>query len=358
MTKTGKECRPNIRIKNSSRQNGWDLLPRLIYLVLLLPFFLWGFFALWWGSWPVWVCMTIGGVYAVCHFAALVFAPRSRVLLFCALAFLIPLTSFFLMQPSHDRNWQPDVAKMPYAEMEGDKIVVHHVRNCDYKTETDFTPRFETRTYDLSKLRSVDVMLTDWGLKYIAHTMVSFGFEGDRYLCFSVETRKETGEIYSAVKGFFRQYEVIVIAADERDLVRLRTNFRAGEDVYLYRMRVQSLKNLRDFLKGYINRINELHEHPEWYNALTQNCMTSVFRLAGKYAGESRGKWHWSIIVNGFADRHAYENGRIDTALPFDELKQASRINDRARKADNSPEFSTIIRQGLPGMDWMPGKGE
>jgi hypothetical protein len=356
--KTGKECKPNKRVINSSHQNGSEWLPRLIYMILLFPFLLWGFFALWWGSWPQWVCLTIGGIYAFSHFAVILFAPRPRILLLCLLVFLIPLSSFFLMQPSNDRNWQPDVASVPYAEINGDKLILHNVRNCDYVTETDFVPRFETRVYDLSKLRSVDVMLTDWGLKYIAHTMVSFGFEGDQYLCFSIETRKETGETYSALKGFFRQYELMVIAGDERDLVRLRTNFRTGEDVYLYRFRAVSLKNIRDLLLGYINRINQLHENPEWYNALTQNCMTSVFRLAGKYAGEGRGKWHWSIIVNGFADRHAYENGRLDTSLPFDQFKQASRINDKARTADNSPDFSKIIRQGIPGMDYMPGKGE
>ena len=194
MMETGMECKPNRRVKNLSRNQGRDWLPRLIYLVLLLPFFLWGFFALWWGSWPHWVCLTAGILYAIFHFAAILIGPRRRIFLLCVLAFLFPLAAFFLMQPSNDRNWQPDVAEMPYAEITGDRIVLHNVRNCDYKTEMDFTPHFETRTYDLSKLRSVDLMLTDWGLKYIAHTMVSFGFEGDQYLCFSIETRKEAGE--------------------------------------------------------------------------------------------------------------------------------------------------------------------
>ena len=351
-------CMDNRRLTNTDRKNSREWLFRLLYAALFLPFFAWGILALWWGSWPYWICVAIGGMYAFFHLAVILVAPRRRILLLCFLVFLIPLASFFLMQPSNDRNWQADAAAIPFAEIEGDRIVLHNVRNCDYVTETDFSSRFETRTYDLSKLRSVDLMLTDWGLKYIAHTMVSFGFEDDQYLCFSIETRKEKGEAYSALKGFFRQYELMYIAGDERDLVRLRTNFRIGEDVYLYRLRVVSLKNVRDFLMGYLNRINQLHENPEWYNALSQNCMTSAFRLARQHAAPGRGKWHWSIILNGFADRHAYENGAIDTSLPFDELKQVSRINDRAQKADNSPDFSTIIRQGIPGMDHMPGKGE
>jgi hypothetical protein len=356
--KTGNKNAADQNKKQSFSQQKDRWIARLLYLVLLLPFFLWGFFALWWGSWPPSVCLAIAVIYACSHFAVILIAPLRRILPLCFAAFLIPLASFFLMQPSDDRNWQPDVAKMPYAEIEGDRIVVHNVRNCDYKTEMDFIPRFESRTYDLTKLRSVDVMLTDWGLKYIAHTMVSFGFEGDNYLCFSIETRKEIGESYSAIKGFFRQYELIYIAGDEQDLVRLRTNFRKGENVYLYRLRATSLTKVRNFFMGYIQRINHLHENPEWYNALTQNCMTSAFRLARAQGGPGRGKWHWSIILNGFADRHAYEVGTIDKSLPFEEFKRKSLINDRALSADDSSDFSKLIRQGIPGMGYMPEKGD
>ena len=173
---------------------------------------------------------------------------------------------------------------MPFANIKGNHITVHNVRNCDYTSETDYTPKYETRTYDLSRLQSVDIMLTDWGLKYIAHTMVSFGFEGGGYLCFSIETRKENGETYSAIKGFFRQYELIYIAGDERDLIRLRTNFREGEDVYLYRLKVASVDNAKKTFLEYLNRVNQLKEHPQWYNALTENCMTGAFRLARKHS--------------------------------------------------------------------------
>ena len=356
--KTGDQCKMNRRVK--SKPNGFisEMLLRLLFMVLLFPFFLWGFFAFWWGSWPHWVCVTLAVLYSFLNIAVIFIASRQWILLLCFLVFLIPLASFFLMQPSNDRNWQPDAVSIPHAEINGDTLILHNVRNCDYKTETDFVPHFETRTYDLSKLRSVDWMLVDWGLKYVAHSMVSLGFEGDNYLCFSVEMRKEVGEDYSAVRGFFRQYELLYIVGDERDLIRLRTNFRKGEDVYLYRIQNLSQKNIRNFLMGFVDRFNQLYENPEWYNALTQNCMTSWFRFARKSAAPGRGKWHWSIIVNGFADRHAYENGGIDNSLPFYELKRVSRVNDRAIAADNSPDFSKLIRQGMPGMDDVPGKGE
>ena len=167
--------------------------------------FLWGILALWWGSWPRWICLSILLFYVIFHITAIFFSEIRFVIIFCSLTFLIPLTSFFIMQPSNNRNWQPDVARMPHADINGDKITLYDVRNCDYVTETEFVPHYETRTYDLSKLKSIDIMLVDWGLKYIAHTMVSFGFERGKYLCFSIETRKERGEAYSAVKGFFRQ---------------------------------------------------------------------------------------------------------------------------------------------------------
>lgn len=334
-----------------------EFLIHLIRLILLFPFFLWGFFSLWWCSFDQWICLVLSIIYTFSHFAVFILAPRRKILPVCLLLFLFPLILFFLVQPSNDKNWQPDVASTPFAEIDGDKIVLHNFRNCDYITETEYTPRFETRTYELSKLRSIDLILTDWGLKYVAHTMISFGFEGDEYLCFSVEARKEMGESYSAVKGFFRQYELIYIAGDERDLVRLRAAFRKGEDVYLYRLRAASIEKVREFLLSFLRRINFLREDPEWYNALTQNCMTSIFKIAWANSAPEKRQFHWSTILNGFADRHAYESGTIDTTLPFDALKRRSRINEQALAAGNRTDFSREIRRGLPGMTWKIGKG-
>lgn len=331
---------------------------RFMRAIVLLPFFLWGFFSLWWGGYAQWVGVISSVAYAVFLWGMIIKAPVGRILLSGFVLFLFPLALFFLAQPSNQRNWQPDVARTPFAVINGDAVILHNVRNFEYRTGSAYTPRFETRTYDLSRLRSVDLILTDWGLTYIAHTMVSFGFEGGEYLCFSIETRKETGESYSALKGFFRQYELIYIAGDERDLIRLRTNFRNGEDVYLYRLRAASIQKVREFLLAYLHRINALHEHPQWYNALTQNCMTSAFRLARANSPPARSRLHWSTILNGLADRHAYHNGTIDTSLPFDELKRLSRVNDSALAASGVVDFSEQIRAGLPGMDWIIGKGE
>jgi hypothetical protein len=206
--------------------------------------------------------------------------------------------------------------------------------------------RLEDRALDLATLRSLDLFLIYWGSPLIAHTILSWGFEGDQYLAISIETRKEKGEEYSALRGFFRQYELVFVVADERDVVRLRTNVR-GEDVYVYRLDV-SPADARRFLRRYLQEVNELRERPQWYNALTENCTTAIQRLAG--ADARRSWWSWKLFLNGYLDELAYDIGAIDRALPFPDLKAKSHINERAKAAHDDPRFSVRIRDGLPRM--------
>jgi len=329
---------------------------RLPGLLLLAPFGAWGVCALAYGSWPKPACVALAALYGAAHLAVILFAPLRRVAPGCAAAFLLPLAAFHLMQPSNDRAWQPDVARLPYAVVSGDQVTVHHVRNCLYHSETNFVVRYETRRYDLAKLRSADIFLVDWGLHKVAHAMISFGFDDGQYLCFSIETRKEAGEGYSAFRGLFRQYEVIFVAGDERDLVGLRTNYRSGETARLYRMVKAPPAAVRGAFVDYLERINGLARRPEWYNAMTENCMVGFFQIARHHAVKGRGRWHWSVLLNGYADRRAYETGALDTTLPFDELRARSIVNDRARAAGRSPTFSAQIREGLPGIDPAPQK--
>jgi hypothetical protein len=261
-------------------------------------------------------------------------------------AFVLVLAWWFSLQPSNERNWQPDLAVLPYATTNGSEITLHNIRNCDYRTETDFDVRYYDKTFDLDKLQSADLYMVYWGSPHMAHTMMSFGFEGDAYVCFSIETRKEKGEGYSAVKGLFRQFELIYVAADERDVVRLRTNYRKGEDVYLFRLRGSREQVQKAFL-DYVRRVNELHKRPEWYSALTHNCTTSI---RSQRAAADRAPWDWRMLVNGHGDELLYERGAIATNLPLAELKQRCHINERARKADQATDFSRQIRQGVPGI--------
>lgn len=259
----------------------------------------------------------------------------------------VVLTWWLLIPPSNARRWQPDVAVLPWAEIRGDLVTIHDIRNCDYRSETDYTVRHYDRTFHLSKLRSVDLSLVYWGSPMIAHTMLSFGFGDGGVVCFSVETRKEVGEAYSTVKGFFRQYELTYVVADERDLIRLRTNYR-GERVYLYRLNASRDLARRVFL-DYLRRVNSLKERPEWYNALTSNCTTNIRSHVAPFNPGAR--LDWRILVNGYVDEMLYERGAVDTTVPFAELKRKSLINGRARLADDAANFSQLVRVGLPGKE-------
>ena len=250
------------------------------------------------------------------------------------------------LKPSNNRAWQPDVAQTAWAEINGDDVTVHNVRNCDYRTETDFTTHWETRTVRLSQITGMDLAIMYWGSPWMAHPIVSFRFPDALPLCFSIETRKTIGQEYSAVRGLYRQYTLIYIVADERDSIRVRSNYRHGEDVYLYRTMASPAQARVRFLE-YVNTINMLHDHPRWYNAITTNCTTNI---RTQRPMSQRAPWDWRMLVNGKADEMLYERHAIATGgLPFSELKQRSLINKRARSADKDPDFSRLIREELPG---------
>ena len=261
------------------------------------------------------------------------------------LAFALVLVWWLNLKPSNDRNWQKDVALLPYADIEGNKVTLHNIRNCDYRTETDFDVGYYDKILDLDDLRSADLYMVYWGSPWMAHTMVSFGFAGGEHVCFSIETRKEKGEKYSASKGLFRQFELIYIVADERDLVRLRTNYRQGEEVYLYRLR-SSKERIRASFLDYLRRVNSLRMRPEWYNAITQNCTTSI---RAQRAATARAPWDWRMLANGYGNELLYERGVLNTNVGLAELKQLALINERAKAADKAGDFSIQIRRGVPG---------
>jgi len=262
-------------------------------------------------------------------------------------AFVLLVAWWSRIEPSNDRDWKPEVAVLPYATIEGDLITLHNVRNFDYRTETDFTPRYYDKTYDLRQLDSVDLIASYWAGPAIAHIFLSFGFAGKDYLAISIERRDERGEDYSTIKGLFKQYELFYNVSDERDVIRVRTNYRRDppEDVYLYRS-YGPLENGRRLFLEYMHKINALKERPEFYDTLTTNCTTVIWlntRVNPRHVPFS-----WKILLSGYLPEYLYEMGRLDPSLPFAELKQQSRINDRAKAADQDPAFSQRIRTGLP----------
>jgi hypothetical protein len=253
-------------------------------------------------------------------------------------------TWWLTLSPTNDSDWQPDVAKEAWADIQGDEVTLHNVRNCDYRTQTDYTPHWETRTVRLSQITGIDLAIDYWGSPWIAHPIASFQFADAPPLCFSIEIRKKLGQTYSTIGGLYRQFELIYIVADERDVIRVRTNYR-NEDIYLYRLTVSPAQARERFLE-YIHSLNALRNKPRWYNAITTNCTTSI---RTQHPANERVPWDWRILLNGKGDELLYERHVIVTSgLPFAELKTRSLIDTRARAANDSPDFSKLIREGLP----------
>jgi hypothetical protein len=319
-----------------------------ICVVVVILMTAWGALAIWYSDLPGdYVRGGLAGLFVLATLLAFVFLPgRLRTLAGFLVVFAGIVAWWLTIPASNDRNWQRDVAVLPYATVKGEQVTIHNIRNLNYRSETDFDVRYYDKTFDLNRLDEVDLIAVYWMGDAIAHVMVSFGFQEKDFVTFSIETRKEKGEDYSTLKGFFKQYELIFIAGDERDLIRVRTDFRKPtEDVYIYRTRMPP-ENARKFFMEYVRQINSMKESPEWYNTLTTNCTTDVVRLIRAYGGKAT--YNWKVLLSGYAPLYAYEQGGLDTRIPFEELRKLSYVNPKAVALGDDPEFSSKLREGLP----------
>jgi hypothetical protein len=262
----------------------------------------------------------------------------------CVACFGLVLAWWLNLRPSNQREWRADVAQTASIQIDGDRVTIHNLRNCNYRSETEYTDCWHDRTVDLSQIRGVDLFFVNWGSPYIGHPIISFAFGNGEHIAFSIEARYRAGQSYSAVLGFFRQYELIFLVADERDVVRLRTNYRKDEEVYFYPTRAQP-QIARAMFLTYVAYVNKLSEQPEWYNAVTRNCTTTIDKLIAANLSDPQ-PWSIQLLVNGKLDELLYKRGRLVTGgLPFSELKEHAHINATARAADQSPDFSALIRR-------------
>jgi len=262
-----------------------------------------------------------------------------------ALAAVIPLAlvgACLSIRPSNDRAWSPDQAVLPYAEIDGHVARVHNIRNNRYESPHRYAVRYYDRTFDLDSLESAWFVVEPFsGVPGPAHTFVSFGFAGGEYVAVSVEIRKERGEEFSPLKGLLRQYELMYVVADERDVVKLRSNYRQ-DDVYVYPVRADRAKVRRMFVEM-LGRASRLRERPEFYNTLTNTCTTNIVRHVNAIAPR-RVPLSYKVLLPAYADRLAYDIGLLDTTLPFEQARRRYRINDRALRYADSPDFSRLIR--------------
>jgi hypothetical protein len=287
-------------------------------------------------------------LYAVAAVIAIWKLPPRHAAGLLALAFAVVVTWWLSLEPTNNGPWIPNNERTAWAEVAGDSVTIHNLRNCDYRAENDYSDCWHDRVVHLSRLRAADFTLTTWGSKYIGHPIVSFDFGEDGHVAFSLEVRYRPGQEYSAILGFFRQSPLILVAADERDVLRLRTNYRKGEEVYLYRTTLPA-DVVKPIFFTYVSYLNRLHEHPEWYNAVTKNCTTGLNRQIDADLPDPR-PWDFQLLFNGTIDDMLYSRGRLVTGgLPFPALKAQAHINEAAKAADADPNFAARIRAGRVG---------
>jgi len=263
--------------------------------------------------------------------------------------FFVVLFQWVSISPSNDREWQTDVTVLPYATVDGERITMHNIRNFEYTSESTYTPAYYDKEFNLNDLTSVDLIAAYWMGPAIAHTIISFGFKDRDYISISIEARKEIGEEYSALKGFFRQYELIYVVANERDIVKLRTNYRKNptEDVYLYRFQNDpELKtNAKKFFLEYVQKINALRHKPEFYNTATTNCTGNIWLHAQVLPNSI--PFSWKVQFSGYLPEYLYEHNKFNSNISFSELQKRSYINPLAQEVGPRDDFSKRIRRNL-----------
>jgi len=293
------------------------------------------------------LCLAFGVASAVALVASLWPAWRRRGLVTYGILLGAVLVAWSTLKPTNLKDWAPEVARISHATIDGSRITLHDIRNFDYRSETDFTPAYYDRTFDLQQLSGVDLIASYWMGPKIAHIFLSFEFNGREHVAVSIEARRARGEPYSSLQGFFRRFELIYVVADERDVIRLRTNYRRDppEQVYLYRLR-GTLGDARRLFLAYVAEINSLYEKPQFYNSLTTNCVGSIWTLSR--VNPDHLPYSWKILLSGYVPELLYDSKRVDTSVPFAELQRRAHINTRAQAADADPDFSQRIRAAPP----------
>jgi hypothetical protein len=327
-----------------ARSVGW-LIAIVGFLVRAL-LITWATLAIYYSNLPwAWARLGLAAAFAVFAVWALWFSRQRRSMSAVAAVLFLCVVGWWLAIPhSHDRNWRPEVAVMPRAIIDGDRVRLTGVRNFDYRLRNEFTVRYEEREVRLSHLKSIDFYISYFTEGPVGHTFLSFIFDDAPPLTISIETRPEVGEGFAPVASLFKQFELIYVVGSERDLVGVRTNHR-GEPTYLYRLN-SSADDARRLLLVYLERINQLADHPEFYNLLTNSCTINIIRYAN--AAGRQGRFDIRHLLNGLIDSYLYHSGRVNADLPFDELRRRSLINQAAQAADGAPDFPERIRVALP----------
>lgn len=316
-------------------------------LMLLGLVWIWALLALFIsGPGPGWTKISLSFLFAtLLPIAFLLGRSFIKGLILCLVILATHITWWQSLQPTNDKDWAADVARISHGTLNQNKLTMYNVRNFSYIGDSILHERWETRDYDLDRLQGLDLFLSYWASDHIAHTILSWDFGDDQHLAISIETRKDRSQEYSAIKGFFKQFELSYVAADEKDIIRLRSNFRE-ERVYVYQLNVPG-ERARTLLESYLEEMNRLVEEPEFYNALTRNCTTTIHLHTNATAPDAPTPLEWRLIASGHLDELLYERGILANQLPFVELREQSRV-DQKMQLFGEENFSSILRQQLP----------
>ena len=318
----------------------------VLMFLIVLGFSLWAGLALYfqalaaykWGLIGIWGVFAVLSLWGLCRPKG-----RRRSLLVFAVGAAILLSWWSFITPSLDRDWAPELAQTLTGEIDGDKVTLRNVRNFNWRTSADFDARWETRNYDLDQLDSIDMILSYWGSDAIAHTLLSFGFANGDHAVFSVEIRRENDEEFSTIGGFFKQYELAILVADENDIVRLRTNVRDPlEDVYLYPI-VTTKEHRIALFKGLVGKANELAGQARFYNTLTANCTTVIYGLIRKYRDDV--PMDIRIIQSGYLPDYMAEHGALDWPKPYGDIRARAAISAKGQGIAAGQDYSVVIRE-------------
>jgi len=326
----------------------------LIFWIILPALALWSTLAIYFsnipGEWIRSICAAVFLFWVAISF--LTTQSRWRTASYFLTAFVIIIIWWERIPASNTRDWRPEVAELPWATIGTNYAIIYNIRNFDYTTTTNFTIRYDNHEYNMDDIQGVDLALSYFGdTKAVGHTMLSFRFKDMDPLCLSVEVRRQAGDYGPIIlPGFFKQYEIIYILGDERDLLRVRTNFRK-EKLYLYPTTL-SAADSRQLLFDILWRINKLVEDPEFYNTLTYNCTMSLLKHLNKIMPEDILTYRM-FLLNGYTDLVVYNMGGIASDLPFEEMKEAHLVTPIAQQYNDDPDFSLKIRMNLPGYQDM-----
>ena len=341
--------------------SGWGrraagaLLRAFISVLVIAPISAWSALALWFrlpapGGFRA-AAAILFALLGLATIVALFFRRGLIGLAVFAVVFAGLLAWWSTIRPPLDGDWAPDVARQTTGEIKGDVLTLSDVRDFDWRTDHDFTEKWSKRSYDLSKLKTLDLFLAYWAGPEMAHVIMSFGFEDGDHIAWSVEVRREKSGEFSPIADAFKNHTLVYLATTERDSVRLRTNVR-GEDVRLYRLNTPP-EQARALLQEYVAESTGLAEQPKFYNSITANCATVVFKLV-RAAGSTL-PFDWRLVVNGFLPGYLYDHQAVVTTMPLSELMERARISRQAKAADQSPDFSRLIRVGVPS-PWDPAQ--